>query len=119
MIAADVAAARRRADLVVVWFHWGVELERLPNDRQRELADACFDAGAALVLGAHPHVLQPLSAPPRKLVAWSLGNFVFPPHSPGTERTGVLLVGLDAAGVRGYGFRPATIVGVQPRLGRA
>jgi len=117
LIAADVRAARRRADLVVAWFHWGVELERSPDGRQQELAAAALNAGASVVLGAHPHVLQPISVPAgHKLVAWSLGNFVFPPHSPGTSDTGVLLVRLDARGVRGYSFRPAEIVGVQPRL---
>jgi poly-gamma-glutamate capsule biosynthesis protein CapA/YwtB (metallophosphatase superfamily) len=69
------------------------------------------------VLGAHPHVLQPISRPaPRRLIAWSLGNFVFPAHSLGTETTGILLVRLDARGVRGYSWRPAHISGVQPRL---
>jgi poly-gamma-glutamate capsule biosynthesis protein CapA/YwtB (metallophosphatase superfamily) len=117
LIAADVRAARRQADVVVVWFHWGIELERAPDGRQGELAAACFNAGASVVLGAHPHVLQPIFRPAgRKLVAWSLGNFVFPPHSPGTSDTGVLLVRLDARGVRGYSFRPAEIVGVQPQL---
>jgi hypothetical protein len=116
-VAADVRAARRRADLVVVWFHWGIELDRYPDSRQQDLAAAALNAGAAVVLGAHPHVLQPLARPARgRLVAWSLGNFVFPPHSPGTEDTGVLLVRLDVHGVRGYSFRAAQIVGVQPRL---
>jgi len=116
LIAADVRVARRRADLVVVWFHWGIERTTVPGARQRELAAAALGAGATLVLGAHPHVLQPVERRGRMLVAWSLGNFVFVPHSPGTDRTGVLLVRLDARGVRGHAFRPARIVGVQPRL---
>jgi hypothetical protein len=96
---------------------YGVELERYPDGRQQQLAAAALNAGAAVVLGSHPHVLQPIAAPRRgRLVAWSLGNFVFPAHSPGTEQTGVLLVRLDRRGVRGYSFRPAEIAGVQPRL---
>ena len=117
LIASDVRAARRRAELVVVWFHWGIELDRHPDGRQHALAAAALNAGATVVLGAHPHVLQPVARPARRrLVAWSLGNFVFPPHSPGTDETGVLQVSLDARGVRGYSFRAARIVGVQPRL---
>jgi poly-gamma-glutamate synthesis protein (capsule biosynthesis protein) len=116
LIAEDVRAARKRADLVVVWFHWGIELETTPDERQRELAQAALGAGATLVLGAHPHVLQPIERRGRALVAWSLGNFVFEPHSPGTDETGILLVRLGARGVLGHRFRPATIVGVQPRL---
>ena len=85
-IAADVAAARRRADVVVVWFHWGQELEPSPNGRQQALATATLHAGASVVLGAHPHVLQPVSREGRKLVAWSLGNFVFPSGRPQTTK---------------------------------
>ena len=117
LIAADVRAAKRGADLVVVWFHWGIELDRYPNGRQQELAAAALNAGADVVLGAHPHVLQPIVRPSaHRLVAWSLGNFVFAPHSPGTDRTGILTLRLDGAGVRGYSFRNAVIVGVQPRV---
>jgi hypothetical protein len=116
LIAADVRRARRRADLVVVWFHWGEELARSPNARQRAFAADALSSGATVVLGSHPHVLQPVSRRGRRLVAWSLGNFVFPANSPGTERTGILLLRLDDHGVRGYSFRRARIAGVQPRL---
>jgi poly-gamma-glutamate capsule biosynthesis protein CapA/YwtB (metallophosphatase superfamily) len=117
LIGADVARARRTADVVVVWFHWGEERATEPNARQHELAAAALNAGASVVLGAHPHVLQPISRPGRgRLVAWSLGNFVFPAYSAGTETTGILLVRLDARGVRGYAWRPARISGVQPQL---
>jgi poly-gamma-glutamate capsule biosynthesis protein CapA/YwtB (metallophosphatase superfamily) len=116
LIASDVHAARRRADLVVVWFHWGVELRTQPDARQRSLADAALAAGASVVLGSHPHVLEPVERNGRKLVAWSLGNFVFPANSPGTSSTGVLLVSLDATGVRDARLRSATIHGFRPDL---
>ena len=113
-IAADVAAARRRADLVVVWFHWGVELETAAERPQQELAAAALAAGATVVLGAHPHVLQPVTRDGRKLVAWSLGNFVFPSGAPQTTSTGVLLATLDAHGVTGFRLARATIHGFRP-----
>src|ERR687895_121855 len=112
----DVGAARRRADVVVAYFHWGVERATTPNARQRSLAQVALDAGAHVVLGAHPHVLQPIERTRRRLVAWSLGNFVFAAHSPGTERTGILRVRLGARGVIGRGFRRARIHGVRPQL---
>jgi poly-gamma-glutamate capsule biosynthesis protein CapA/YwtB (metallophosphatase superfamily) len=115
-IAADVAAARRRADLVVVWLHWGVELQTEPNGEQRALAATAFAAGATLVLGAHPHVLQPVTREGRRLVAWSLGNFVFPSGAPRTRSTGILLTALDARGVRGFRLERATIHGFRPEL---
>ena len=115
-IAADVRLAAGRADLVVVWFHWGIEREFTPNSRQAQLAEAALSAGADLVLGAHPHVLQPLERRGgHHLIAWSLGNFVFVPHSAGTERSGILRVELDADGVRAYRLIPA-LAGPQPRL---
>jgi poly-gamma-glutamate synthesis protein (capsule biosynthesis protein) len=117
LLGADVRAARRRADLVVVWFHWGVELEPRPRWRQHELAGAALNAGATVVLGAHPHVLQGVSSVPgRRLVAWSLGNFVFPAHSRSTTSTGVLVVHLGSRGVVGHLLRRARIEGVRPRL---
>ena len=116
MIATDVADARRRADLVVVWFHWGVELEQEPNGQQRALASTALDAGATVVLGAHPHVLQPVTREGRKLVAWSLGNFVFPSGRPSTRSTGVLVATLNAGGVTGFRLERATIHGFRPVL---
>jgi poly-gamma-glutamate synthesis protein (capsule biosynthesis protein) len=116
-IHADIRRLRGRADLVVCWFHWGEELATTPNARQQEFASACLNAGAKLVLGSHPHVLQPVVRPARRLlVAFSLGNFVFPAGSPGTQRTGVLEVDVASDGVRGFRLRRATIVGGQPRL---
>lgn len=119
LIDADVRRARRRADVVAVWFHWGIERDTRPSAQQQALAAVALRAGAQVVLGAHPHVLQPIGRPaPRSVVAWSLGNFVFPAHSPLTEETGVLLLDLDARGVRRVHLRRATIAGVQPRLHR-
>ena len=91
-IRADVLSARRRADVVLVWMHWGEELARTANDRQRLFASAALNAGAQVVLGSHSHLLQAIVRPTRRaLVAWSLGNFVFPPSSPGTDRTAIFI----------------------------
>jgi poly-gamma-glutamate capsule biosynthesis protein CapA/YwtB (metallophosphatase superfamily) len=116
-IRSDVVSARRRADVVVVWVHWGEELARRADSRQRLFASAALNAGADVVLGSHPHILQDVVRPTRRvLVAWSLGNFVFPPNSAGTDRTAILHVDLAQDGVRAYRLQRARIVGVQPRL---
>ena len=113
-IGADVRAALRRADVAVCFFHWGVELHPLPDSRQKELAIACLRAGASLVLGAHPHVFGPIVRPSRHtLVAWTLGNFVFPSGAT-TGRTGILQVRLGTDGVEGYGKTPVAIEGFRP-----
>ena len=68
------------------------------------------------MLGAHSHVFQAVVRPTRRvLVAWSLGNFVFPPSSPGTDRTAILHLDLARDGVRTYRLQHVRIVGVQPR----
>ena len=114
----DVRRAKRNADVVVVYFHWGIELDRSPTARQRRLARIALRAGSSVVLGAHPHVLQPRERRGSRLIAWSLGNFVFDWNSPDTDRTGILRFGLGARGVVWSSFRRARINWVQPRLAR-
>ncbi|HEY0415143.1 MAG TPA: CapA family protein [Gaiellaceae bacterium] len=115
-IRADVRAALRRADVAVCFFHWGTELHPAPDLRQQQFAGACLNAGAQLVIGAHPHVLGGVVRPtPRSLVAWTLGNFVFP-SGAATARTAILHVALGADGVRGARLLPVRIDGFRPRL---
>jgi hypothetical protein len=118
-VRAAVRAARRQADVVVCWFHWGTQLHPVPSERQQQLAAAALDAGAQVVLGAHPHVFGAVSSPTRRsVIAWTLGNFVFPASSPQTTRTGILIVALDRTGVRGWRVERATIHGFRPQLDR-
>jgi poly-gamma-glutamate capsule biosynthesis protein CapA/YwtB (metallophosphatase superfamily) len=75
------AAAAGGADAVVVSVHWGVEYEQQPRPAEVELAHRLADAGALVVLGHHPHVLQPVELYRRAdgqvaVIAYSLGNFV-------------------------------------------
>ena len=65
------------AQLVISSFHWGDEGERYQNSIQEELAHAAIDAGADLVIGHHPHVLQPMEIYNGKYIFYSLGNFCF------------------------------------------
>lgn len=85
LIEKDVLAARAlKPDLVVVSFHWGLEYQHEPCDSQRIQFETAAAAGADIVLGSHPHVIQPVeyykTAPNASLdtgfVAWSMGNFI-------------------------------------------
>jgi hypothetical protein len=116
LIAAGVRRARRRADVVVATFHWGVERATREDARQRAFAATALRAGAHAVIGAHPHVLQPIRRAGRRLVAYSLGNFVFGAASPGTSSTGILRLKLSTRGVEGARLAPAVIEGTRPRL---
>jgi poly-gamma-glutamate capsule biosynthesis protein CapA/YwtB (metallophosphatase superfamily) len=78
---AAVQRARASADLVVVSLHWGAEYAADPTPWQRRVAGALIEAGADVILGHHPHVLQPIESRAARdgrvgLVAFSLGNFV-------------------------------------------
>jgi poly-gamma-glutamate capsule biosynthesis protein CapA/YwtB (metallophosphatase superfamily) len=113
-----VRAARERADVVVATFHWGIEKAPYETADQAELARVAADAGAQLVIGAHPHVLQPLRRTGAALVAYSLGNFVFGAQSSDTAATGVLETDLSAEGVTAARWRPGEISGGRPVLAK-
>ncbi len=88
----DIEKARPTADLVVVSFHWGAELMTAAKDYQIELGRKAIDWGADLVLGHHPHVLQELEVYQGRLIAYSLGNFVFGSESNRTNTSMILLL---------------------------
>ncbi|MFD2627222.1 CapA family protein [Oceanobacillus kapialis] len=80
-IAGDMAKAKDMADAVIVSLHFGTENERMPNVEQKDLAQYVSDLGANVIIGHHPHVLQPLEwltgeHGNKTLVAYSLGNFL-------------------------------------------
>jgi poly-gamma-glutamate capsule biosynthesis protein CapA/YwtB (metallophosphatase superfamily) len=114
-----VHRARRRADVVVATFHWGVEKAATESGSQQALAAAAAAAGAQLVIGAHPHVLQPLRRQGSALVAYSLGNFVFGAVSAETTATGILETDLTSEGVAAARWRKGTISAGRPELARS
>ena len=70
-------AKQGNADLVVVNMHWGQEYSTSATSRQTELAKAVIDAGADVIIGHHPHVLQSFDVYNDGIIFYSLGNFVF------------------------------------------
>jgi poly-gamma-glutamate capsule biosynthesis protein CapA/YwtB (metallophosphatase superfamily) len=117
-VAEAVRTARQHADVVVATFHWGIEKAPYETADQAELARIAADAGAQLVIGAHPHVLQPMRRTGAALVAYSLGNFVFGAQSSETAATGVLVTDLSAEGVSAARWRPGAISGGRPVLAK-
>ena len=95
-----IEAARPEHDLVVVVLHWGTEYADAPHDWQIEAAHAFVDAGADVVVGHHPHVLQGIERYKGAVIAYSLGNFVFQNATEPERYTGVLRVGFAADGDR-------------------
>lgn len=72
-----VYLASREADLTVVYIHWGEENEIAANEEQKTLGHQLIDAGADIVIGSHPHVLQEVEMYDDGIIFYSLGNFVF------------------------------------------
>ncbi len=76
-MAEAVTDARKHADIVAVSMHSGIEYTRLPNEHQTTFAHAAIDAGADIVIGHHPHVVQTMEIYKGKPILYSLGNFIF------------------------------------------
>lgn len=89
-IKSEIFEARQNADLVIVEYHWGIEYRDQPDDRQKYLAHFTIDAGADLVIGNHPHWVQPIEFYKGKLITYAHGNFVFDQEWSLKTKQGVL-----------------------------
>ena len=76
-VAGMVKQLREESDFVIVNIHWGKEYKYTPEESQKELAHLMVDSGADLVIGHHPHVLQPVEKYKDRYIIYSLGNFCF------------------------------------------
>jgi poly-gamma-glutamate synthesis protein (capsule biosynthesis protein) len=113
----NVEAARSQADVVVVSLHWGVEYSQCPIQEQKEIAVELMAAGADLILGHHPHVIQALQPHNDGLVAYSLGNFVFDQNFSLETNQGIALrCLLDERGLVNAQAVPYLISGGRPRF---
>ena len=77
LILSSVRKLHNEVDFVVVSLHWGFEYNRLPMPRDISLAHDIIDAGADLIIGHHPHCVQPVEIYKGKHIYYSLGNFYF------------------------------------------
>lgn len=85
-VVADIRAIRPAADVILTFMHWGEEYALEPNPRQVSMARKMIDAGADVVIGNHPHVIQGYELYKGRLIAYSLGNFVFDEWKDAPER---------------------------------
>ncbi|MBX7112760.1 MAG: CapA family protein [Myxococcaceae bacterium] len=118
----DIRAAKANADFVIPFFHWGREGKSTPEPYQITLAHAAIDAGAAAVIGSHPHVLQGMESYQGAPIIYSLGNFVFGGNwDPKDKRTALVELTFTRQGYAGAKVLPARSdrfpdVPVQPYL---
>ena len=106
----EISDLSSQCDYTVVYLHWGIEKDEYPQEYQRKLAYACIDAGADLVVGSHPHVLQGFETYKGKLIAYSLGNFLF---SNSTNPTVLLQVHIKEDGTLAASLIPCARVNGQ------
>lgn len=76
-----IQEAKSKYDIVIVYIHWGDEYQKEPNSLQREIAENLINHGADIIIGSHPHILQPLELTVSKdgrvvPIAFSMGNFI-------------------------------------------
>ena len=89
-ITQEVKEAKTQANIVIVSFHWGVEYVEQPTERQRGLAHLAIDSGADLIIGNHPHWIQPVEIYKNKLIIYAHGNFIFDQMWSEKTRQGVV-----------------------------
>ncbi len=91
----DIESIRDKVDVVIVSMHWGEEYTHIPTYSEKREAKYLADLGVDLIIGSHPHVIQPVGYIDDTLVLYSLGNFVSGQSPLGLEKIIGLMVGMD------------------------
>lgn len=86
-----VVEAKEKSDFILVYIHWGTEYAEKENQAQKDLAYWLIDEGADLVIGGHPHVVQPMEIYKNKMIFYSLGNFVFDQYFSEETQKGLMV----------------------------
>jgi poly-gamma-glutamate capsule biosynthesis protein CapA/YwtB (metallophosphatase superfamily) len=105
----SIRAAERKADIVIVTIHWGMELDTQPRAEQVELGHRFVEAGADVIFGHHSHRLQPMDVYHGRPIFWGLGNFVWPDFSAEGSTTAVAEVWVRRNGTLDGRLLPAFI----------
>ena len=92
MLREDISRAREQVDVLIVAMHWGTEYTFEPTQQQRQTAQLLADLGVDIIIGSHPHVVQPIDWIDDTLVVYSLGNLIS--AQDGIEKRVGLLAGV-------------------------
>jgi poly-gamma-glutamate capsule biosynthesis protein CapA/YwtB (metallophosphatase superfamily) len=109
IVKGEISAAKQIADVVIVLPHWGVEHDGKPQEIQRAWAQKFINAGASLVIGNHPHIVQPVESFSNGLIFYSLGNFVFDQGQDFQRESIVVEVNFVGAEIEGWQLLPAKV----------
>lgn len=105
-----IRESKEECDFLIVYVHWGIEREEYPQEYQNVIAKHCVEAGADVIIGAHPHVLQGIEFIDGKPVFYSLGNYIFSNSIPKTMLVKVIIKADDTVE---YSLIPAFAVNGQ------
>lgn len=100
----DIETVKDQVDVIIVSMHWGVENTNTPTESQKQIAEYLSSLGVNIVIGHHPHVVQPVEYINDTLVIYSLGNFISNQLSIGLNNGIGLMYGLDIV-VSGEGVK--------------
>lgn len=95
----DIEKIKESVDFIVVSFHWGIEYRDFPTEYQKSLAHMAIDCGADIVAGHHPHTFQGIELYKGKLIAYSLGNFIFDQKDLKNNQSIILRVTFNQGGL--------------------
>ncbi len=115
-IVAEVAKIRTIVDFVIVSLHWGTEYQYTPAVDQVEWAREIIDAGADLIIGHHPHVLQSIEVYKNRFILYSLGNFVFDQRKLYQRQSGIFSCVFKKGSIDSAAFHPVILENFRPGL---
>jgi poly-gamma-glutamate synthesis protein (capsule biosynthesis protein) len=114
-LVSEVEQVRKWADTVIVYLHWGTQLDACPNPLQEPLATVLVKAGADIVVGTHAHVLLGGGYLGSAYVDYGLGNFAFYDNTPPENQSGSLVITATGRHIDVVTWRPAVIVDDLPQ----
>ncbi len=91
MIARDVQEAKKSSDFLIVMPHWGEEYQEIPNVFEKEMQKILLENGADMILGNHPHIIQPIAIDDGKFTIFAHGNFIFDQMWSEETKKGIVL----------------------------
>ncbi|GAF96443.1 unnamed protein product, partial [marine sediment metagenome] len=105
----DIEYIGPQCEFVIISLHWGIEYVSYPSPKQINLAHRLIDAGATVILGHHPHVIQGIERYKTGLIAYSLANFQFHRDLAKANKSIILCLNFDMQGVESYEIIPIII----------
>jgi len=125
IVEADIKAAKQKADIVVASFHWGQESKTELRPYQVALGHAAINAGASLVIGHHPHILQGVEHYKNGVILYSMGNFAFGSYSQKAKVSALAEIEFDGDKLTQVRLQPINVFNIdvlfqpQPLTGEA